>query len=54
MVLLDHLVRWAVALGLAAPATVLTASHAEAQTPGMQRRGERRQTRRAGRTERRD
>ena len=55
------LVRWAVALGLAAPTAILTASHAEAQTLGMQRRGERRtgrherrQTRRTGRTERHD
>lgn len=55
------LVGWAAALGLAAPAVVLTASEAEAQTSGMERRGERRtgrherrQTRRTGRTERRE
>lgn len=55
------LVGWAAALGLAAPAVVLTASQAEAQTSGMERRGERRtgrherrQTRRTGRTERRE
>jgi hypothetical protein len=58
------LVGWAAVLGLAAPAAVLTASHAGAQTPapvpvtpppttgtpGMQRRKERR----TGRAERRD
>jgi hypothetical protein len=58
------LVGWAAVLGLAAPATVLTASHARAQTPvpapatpppttgtpGMQRR----KARRTGRDERRD
>jgi hypothetical protein len=56
------LVGWAAVLGLAAPATVLTASHAGAQTPapvtpppttgtpGM----ERRKARRTGRDERRD
>ena len=38
------------ALGFAVPATVLTVSDAEAQTSGMERRGERR----AGRHERRD
>ena len=55
------LVGWAAALGLAAPAAVLTASNAEAQTSGMERRGERRtgrhvrrQDRRTGRTERRE
>ncbi len=55
------LVGWAAALGLAAPAAVLTASDVEAQTSGMERRGERRtgrherrQTRRTGRTERRE
>jgi len=49
------------ALGLAVPATVLTVSDAEAQTSGMERRGElragrheRRETRRTGRHERRD
>ncbi|MPR10648.1 hypothetical protein [Microvirga tunisiensis] len=56
------LVGWAAVLGLAAPAAVLTASHAGAQTPvpvtpppatgtpGMQRR----KARRTGRDERRD
>ena len=44
------LVGWAAALGLAAPAVVLTASQAEAQTGGMERRDERR----TGRTKRRD
>jgi hypothetical protein len=39
----------AAALGVAVPTTVLTVSDAEAQTPGM----ERRQERRTGRTERR-
>ena len=55
------LVGFAAALGLAAPAAVLTASDAEAQTSGMERRGERRtgrherrQERRTGRTERRE
>jgi hypothetical protein len=55
------LVGWAAALGLAAPAAVLMASEAEAQTSGMERRNERRtgrhvrrQDRRTGRTERRD
>ena len=55
------LVGFAAALGLAAPAAVLTASDAEAQTSGMERRGERRtgrherrQGRRTGRTERRE
>ena len=55
------LVGFAAALGLAAPVAVLTASHAEAQTSGMERRGERRtgrherrQGRRTGRTERRE
>ena len=49
------------ALGFAVPATVLTVSDAEAQTSGMERRGERRagrherrETRRAGRHERRE
>ena len=48
-------------LGLAAAATVLTVSNAEAQTQGMERRderregrGERRDERREGRGERRD
>jgi hypothetical protein len=48
-------------LGLAAAATVLTVSNAEAQTAGMERRGERRtgrherrETRRTGRHERRE
>jgi hypothetical protein len=44
------LVGLAAALGLAAPAAVLMASDAEAQTSGM----ERRQERRTGRTERRE
>ena len=55
------LVGLAAALGLAAPAAVLTASDAEAQTSGMERRGERRTgrherrgERRTGRTERRE
>ena len=55
------LVGWAAALGLAAPAAVLMASEAEAQTSGMERRNERRtgrhvrrQDRRTGRTERRE
>ena len=55
------LVGFAAALGLAAPAAVLTASDAGAQTSGMERRGERRtgrherrQGRRTGRTERRE
>ena len=55
------LMGWAAALGLAAPAAVLMASEAEAQTSGMERRNERRtgrhvrrQDRRTGRTERRD
>ena len=49
------------AFGFAVPATVLTVSDAEAQTSGMERRGERRagrherrETRRTGRHERRD
>ena len=49
------------ALGFAVPATVLTVSDAEAQTSGMERRGERRagrherrHERRAGRHERRE
>ena len=49
------------ALGFAVPASVLTVSDAEAQTSGMERRGERRagrherrETRRTGRHERRD
>jgi hypothetical protein len=48
------------AFGMGMPAAVLTASDAEAQTPGMERRQdrrtgrtERRQERRTGRTERR-
>jgi hypothetical protein len=55
------LVGWAAALGLAAPAAVLMVSDAEAQTSGMERRGERRTgrqerrgERRTGRTERRE
>ena len=55
------LMGWAAALGLAAPAAVLMASEAEAQTSGMERRNERRtgrhvrrQDRRGGRTERRE
>ena len=55
------LVGWAAALGLAAPAAVLMASEAEAQTSGMERRNERRtgrhvrrQDRRSGRTDRRE
>ncbi len=55
------LVGFAATLALAAPAAVLMVSEAEAQTPGMERRGERRtgrhqrrQTRRTGRTERRE
>lgn len=55
------LMGWAAALGLAAPAAILAASNAEAQTQGMERRGERRtgrhvrrQDRRTGRTERRE
>jgi hypothetical protein len=55
------LVGLAAALGLAAPVVVLTASNAEAQTSGMERRGERRTgrherrgERRTGRTERRE
>ena len=42
------------ALGLALPATVLTVSDAEAQTPGMERREERREDRQERREERRD
>ena len=49
------------ALGFAVPATVLTVSDAEAETAGMERRGERREgrherreTRREGRHERRE
>jgi len=49
------------AFGFAVPATVLTVSDVEAQTSGMERRGERREgrherrvTRREGRHERRD
>ena len=55
------LVGWSAALGLAAPAAILMASEAEAQTSGMERRNERRtgrhvrrQDRRTGRTERRE
>ena len=51
----------AAALGFAVPAAVLMVSDAEAQTSGMERRGERRagrherrETRRTGRHERRD
>ena len=47
------LVGLAAALGLAAPAAVLMASHAEAQTPGMVRRQERRTGRHVRRHERR-
>jgi hypothetical protein len=43
----------AAALSLAAPATMLTATDAEAQTPGMERRDERRTDRQERRTERR-
>ena len=45
------------AFGMGMPAAVLTASDAQAQTPGMERRQdrtERRETRREGRAERRD
>ncbi|MGF9764942.1 hypothetical protein AAII07_58820 [Microvirga sp. 0TCS3.31] len=55
------LMGWAAALGLTAPAAILLASDAEAQTQGMERRGERRtgrhvrrQDRRTGRTDRRE
>ena len=55
------LVGWAATLGLAAPAVTLAVSEAEAQTSGMERRGERRtgrherrDTRRTGRTDRRE
>jgi hypothetical protein len=55
------LVGLAAALSLAVPAAVLMASDAEAQTSGMERRGERRTgrherrgERRTGRTERRE
>ncbi|MGO4678063.1 hypothetical protein AB4Z40_34920 [Bosea sp. 2YAB26] len=51
----------AAALGVAAAATILTASNSQAQTSGMERRGdrrtgrgERRDTRRTGRTHRRE
>jgi hypothetical protein len=51
----------AAALGFAVPTAVLTASDAEAETAGMERRGERRtgrherrETRRTGRHERRE
>jgi len=44
----------AAALGFAAPTTVLTASDAEAQTPGMERREERREGRHERREERRE
>ena len=44
----------AAALGLAAPASVLTASDAEAQTPGMDRREERREERHERREGRRE
>jgi hypothetical protein len=47
------LVGWAAALGLAAPAVVLIASPAEAQTGGMVRRDERRKGRTTRREERR-
>jgi hypothetical protein len=43
----------ATALGFAVPTTVLTTSDAEAQTAGMERRGERRGGREERRTERR-
>ncbi|WP_457091194.1 hypothetical protein [Microvirga sp. P5_D2] len=55
------LVGWAAALSLAAPAAVVMASQAEAQTSSMERRNEqrtgrheRREERRTGRTERRE
>ena len=41
------------AFGLAMPAAVLTASEAEAQTPGIERRQERRENRRERREDRR-
>ena len=43
----------AAALGVAVPATMLTVSDAEAQTGGMERRGERRSGRQERRTKRR-
>lgn len=42
------------ALGAAAPAAVLVVSNAEAQTPGMERREERREGRQERREDRRD
>jgi hypothetical protein len=55
------LMGWAAALSLTAPAAILLTSDAEAQTQGMERRGERRtgrhvrrQDRRTGRTDRRE
>ena len=42
------------ALGVAAPVTILAASETEAQTPGMQRREERREDRFERREDRRD
>ena len=47
------LVGLATAVGITAPAAILTASDAEAQTVGMERRGERRKGRQDRRTERR-
>ena len=42
------------AIGIAIPAAVLTASSAQAQTPGMQRRQDRRDIRQERREDRRD
>ena len=42
------------ALSFAVPATVLTVSDAEAQTPGMERRDDRQEGRQQGRQDRRD
>jgi hypothetical protein len=42
------------ALGAATPAAILTVSNADAQTPGMERREERREDRQERREERRD
>lgn len=44
----------AVAFGIGVPSLVLTASNAEAQTQGMERRQDRRDNRRDRRTDRRD
>ena len=41
------------AFGMGMPAAVVTASHAEAQTPGMERRQDRRENRRDRREDRR-